>query len=224
MTGLIKANVAPDVCRFAAPVSAATQAVVAQRSPLQCDLDEARAEIARLQGEIADHRRAAARERTVAYDAGKADGLLSAEDDAKRRLACLDAALDAAREEWNRRLEAMEILAVQLARLALAKLFAESGDLGDLVARAVASKLAEIADTGVVSVAVSGRDFPEQADLDALEARVPNSSGAIRRDAALEAGRCRIDLDLGHVDLGVATLAAEIDAALAELIQGKSGA
>lgn len=219
MTGLIKARQAePGVRAFALPASPAAPS----RSLEQLALDAARDEIAQLKTCLDEEREAFERACAEARETGKAAGLKAADDGAKQRAEQLEAALHDACAAWNERLARIDTLAVHLARTTLARVFADSDDLAELVRRAVARKVGTLQADSVVAVVVSASDFPDQASRDVLDAC--RSGGTIVTDSALASGACRIDLKLGHVDLGIGTLAAELDAAFASLLDGRPGA
>lgn len=215
MTALIKARQVPQSVRAFAPSRPAATPIPAERSAVECALDLAHDEITALRAEVMELRETAARDCAKAYESGKCDGRTAVEADNKQRIDRLDAALLSARAAWERRLAEIDVLAVHLARAGLAKLFADSGDLGDIVSRAITRMLSTLQASSVVAIAVSEGDFSREALATMSEGRAV----AITADPALVTGACRVDLKLGHIDLGVETLASELDAALAGLVR-----
>lgn len=169
-------------------------------------------EIARLKGLLDKQEREAARAIEAARKEGRADAIA---DDAKRTK-LVERALGEARDAWDARLEALDILAVKLARAALAKMFGDDAELGDLVTRTIAHHLGGIAAEAVVGVRVSAEDFPGEA-IDALAARLDVARSRLSIDPDLGAGGCRIDLTLGAIDVEPARQWAVIDRALAAM-------
>ncbi|PTS90563.1 hypothetical protein DBR17_01175 [Sphingomonas sp. HMWF008] len=224
MAGLIKAGQAAyDIQAFAGSREPA-QPSAPTRSVVEHALDDARAEIARLQAQLIEASAAAERDASEAYAAGVADGQQATDDRVAQRLERLDAALSVAHDDWHARLAEMDTLAVQLARTTLAKLFSESRDLGDLVARAITRKVATMRSESVVAITVSASDFADAPSIEALQRHIPTEGMALVRDTALAAGTCRLDLKLGHVDLSIEALADEVDEALAGLLHKGAGA
>jgi type III secretion protein L len=218
VNGLIKAREVAQSVRAFAPSRPAPTPIPVVRSATERALDLAHGEIAVLRDEVMELRETAARDCAKAYESGKCDGRTAADDDMKQRIDRLDAALLSAQAAWERRLGEIDVLAVQLARTALAKLFADSSDFGDLVSRAIKRKLSTLQASSVVAIVVSEGDF----NREALATLLDGSAVAIATDPALATGACRVDLKLGHIDLGTETLASELDAALAGLIGGES--
>ncbi len=175
-------------------------------------LAELEAEIARLEAALASHKREAAR----AIDAARAEGRDAAVAADASRTALVERSLAEARATWDKRLEELEFLAVALARAALAKMFGESPDLGELVTRTVAHHVASLAADSVVGVRVSAADFPEEA-LDILGARIDVARTRLAIDPDLDAGGCRIDLKLAAIDVEPARQWAILDGALAAM-------
>lgn len=175
-------------------------------------LSELEAEIARLEAALVSHKREAA----SAIEAARAEGRDAAVAADAKRTALVERGLAEARAAWDSRLEELELLAVALARAALAKMFGDSPDLGELVTRTVAHHLAGLATDSVVGVRVSADDFPGDA-LDALSARIDLARTRIAIDPDLDAGGCRIDLKLGAIDVEPARQWAILDGALAAM-------
>lgn len=218
MSGLIKAaRHQPEIAAFTVAKPRAAPAIPAP-SAAERALEEARDEIARLHAALEEQRLTAAQQESRAYERGTENGRATADDGVARHVAQIEAALRAARADLDHRLIELEALAVQLARAALARLFADSTDLADLTCRAIALKLAALREHSVVTIVVGACDFGAPERLDQLRTTVGDARIAIVADAALAAGACRLDLDLGHVDLTLATLAREADEALASLV------
>lgn len=220
MTALIKARQVAQSVRAFAPSGPAATSILAERSAVERALDLAHDEITALRAEVMELRETAERDCAKAYESGKCDGRAAVGDDHKQRIDRLDAALLGARAAWERRLGEIDALAVQLARAGLAKLFADSGDLGDLVSRAITRMLSTLQADSVVAIVVSEGDFSREALATMSEGRAV----AFTTDPALATGACRVDLKLGHIDLGLETLASELDAALAGLVSVDSRA
>jgi type III secretion protein L len=175
-------------------------------------LAELEAEIARLEAMLVSQKKEAVR----AIEAAKAEGRDAAVAADASRTALVERGLAEARAAWDKRLEELELLAVTLARAALAKMFGDSADLGELVTRTVAHHMAGLAADSVVGVRVSAADFSGDA-LDALSARIAIARTRLAIDPDLDAGGCRIDLKLGAIDIEPARQWAILDGALAAM-------
>jgi flagellar biosynthesis/type III secretory pathway protein FliH len=222
VTGVIKAASAGAVVRsfaVARPHQAHGEAVIAPlRSAAELALDEAHAkldkageEIARQQKLLVEALELGEKAQKEAFDAGRKEGHRTAQDDIERRIASITKGAELAQRAWDERLAGLEVLAVVLARSALAKVFGEGADLADLVTRAIGSRVGALNRDGVVGVRVSTTDFPDAEALEAIRAKVGMRSIDVVADPAFEAGQCRLDLTLGHVDLGIDSQWQELD-------------
>jgi type III secretion protein L len=175
-------------------------------------LAELEAEVTRLEAALVAQKSDAAR----AIEGARKEGQAAAVVEDAKRTALVERGLGEARAAWDARLEDLDILAVKLARAALAKMFGDNADLGDLVARTVAHHLGGLAADAVVGVRVSPEDFPGDA-IEALGARLDLARSRLAVDPDLDAGGCRIDLKLGAMDVEPARQWAILDRALATM-------
>jgi len=136
-----------------------------------------------------------------ALDRGRQEGREEAESSERRRIEALEAALAAIRDEHRVRIGDCELLALQLARTAISRIFGEREDLAERVAATLAYHLAEVKHDLVVGVRVSSADFPDEGALSEL-ART-HGEIVVRQDGDLAAGECEVDLKLGKIDLGL---------------------
>ncbi|MFA6114582.1 MAG: hypothetical protein WC729_11335 [Sphingomonas sp.] len=215
MTGLIKAASAGAVVRSLAagsPRRAGGEGPVASaRSQTELALDEAHEEISRLQTTLIEARALAERTQKEAREAGRKDGRREAEDDMARRLALIGKGIERAEAAWHERLGALDALAAMLARSALARIVGDSADLADLVTRAIALRVRGLRNESVVGIRVSPGDFPDADALDALRAGAGIRSVDVVADPVFDPGECRLDLQLGHIDLGIRPQWRELD-------------
>lgn len=170
------------------------------------------AEIERLKAAIETQKRAAAEAIEAAREKGRAEAVA---DDAKRTK-LVERALGEARDAWDARLADLDVLAVKLTRVALAKVFGDRADLAELVTHTIAHRLGGLAADAVIAVRVSAEDFPGEA-LDALGARLDTARSRLVVDPDLGSGGGRIDLKLGAIDVEPARQWAVIDRALAAM-------
>lgn len=213
MSGLIKQGEELDAVAAlpAARIYRAAEPVV-ERPVLDPRLATMEAEIERLQTALQTQKRDAA----SAIEAARKEGREEAVADEAKRTKLVERGLAEAREAWDARLENLDILAVKLARAALAKMFGDSADLGDLVTRTVAHHLGGLAADAVIGVRVSAEDFPGDA-IEMLGSRIDLARSRLAVDPDLDAGGCRIDLKLGAIDVEPARQWAVIDRALAAM-------
>ncbi|HEX4695797.1 hypothetical protein [Sphingomonas sp.] len=207
MTGLIKRASAGDAA-MPLPRPATVAATDTETLTVDPRIAELETEVARLQAELADERRAAAEAIAVARLAGRGD---AAADD-EGRTAAVERGLGDALAAWTDRLAEIDRLAVMLARTALAKVFGDDDDRADRVARTIAHHLGRLGEQAVIGVRVSAADFADE-QLAALD----SARGRVATDAVLAAGECRIDLKLGAIDVDPALQWVVLDRALAEL-------
>lgn len=170
--------------------------------PVDPRLTELESENAQLREALAAALDAAAQAEIQAFDAAHAKAAEVARTEEAKRLEALADGIDAALAAWTERLDSLERLAPLLARTALSKLFEPCDDQADLVARAIARQMSGLRRQTAVQLRVSARDFAGDADLAILAERAGAGTLAITRDPELALGDCRLDLSLGHVELG----------------------
>jgi type III secretion protein L len=206
MTGVIKAESAQTLVRpitRADPVRMGQPPALAPRSTAELALDAAQDEISQLRAALTETREAAAQAGARAYEDGRQTGMASAAQDEERLFVAVRSGVDSALRAWNDRLAGLDALAVLLAKAGLEKLFGPHADQAELVVRTIGARTALLRQESLVRVQVSALDFPEAAALDPIRRQV----GAIdiQIDPALRNGDCRIDLQLGGIDLGIAS-------------------
>lgn len=202
MTALIKAEAGGAVRRF---VDHAAIALHGAAAPVATESAEA-VQIAALTRELGELRRTMAADREAAVRAvnkAREDGRREAQELARRddekRLLVLGEGVSGAREAWERRIGDLDGLAALVARSAIARLFDACESHADFVVGMVARQLRHLRQETVLLIRVSPEDFPDDAALAALGAGA--GAVAVARDDTLGGGQCRIDLQLGHLDL-----------------------
>lgn len=189
MSALIKQG-AGNVSR-ALPLGASASApVAAEPAP-----DPGDAEISRLKAEIAwlnEKLAGTGKAENAARAEGRLAGLAEAEDRSDERLAEVRQALVDAAQHFQGQLALLDGLAPQLARAALDKLFARSGDWAAMVEAMIARQLQTLRRSAEVMLYVSGEDF------DAAQA------------AALGGGQCRVEID-PDLHSGAARIVSRLD-------------
>lgn len=217
MSGLIKGGAAHSVRPFLDP---ATLPPVPSADPR---LEALERENEELRAALAAQRKAAEEAVAAARTEGERQGKAAAEDAADKRLQLLGKGVETAVAAWEKRLADLDDLAPPLARAALAKLFDESEDHSRFVGGLIARQLRLLRRDSVVAIRVSARDFQDEQALSGLGAEAATGSIRILADADLASGGCRIDLQLGHIDIGTKTQWSQLSAFLDRLAEPEGG-
>jgi flagellar biosynthesis/type III secretory pathway protein FliH len=183
------------------------------------DLEQARliAELERLQRQRAEDEAAAKRAVAVAREEGRQEGLAQAERREADGIAALRQGLERARADLGERLGALDRLAPELARAALARMFADGEDRSGLVEAMIARQLAALRRSSVIAIHLSPEDFPDADALAALADGLGAEGVRVEIDRALRAGASRIECRLGQIDLDMDTQWQALSALLAEM-------
>jgi type III secretion protein L len=160
-----------------------------------------RREIAELKERLKSDEQSAAKAVAKAREEGLTEGRRLEEKDDAARTALVLAATEKAAQSWRDRLESLESLAVALACEAVEQILGDSSDECDILARALGRQLTLLGREAVLAVHVSASDFDEAA-VPLLESRSGATGINIVRNPGLRSGECRIDLKLGHLDIG----------------------
>lgn len=158
-------------------------------------------ELAELRRTMAADREAATRALVKAREDGTRQGQEAARCDDDKRLAMLGEGVAGAREAWERRIGDLDGLAALVAQSAIARLFDGCDSHADFVVGMIARQLRHLRHETVLTIRVSPKDFPDEVALAALGTGAGTGAIAVVRDDALDGGQCRIDLQLGHLDL-----------------------
>lgn len=209
---VLKAHAADDVRRFSRPV-VGEPAQAERAAPVDTHIAELSAALAASEAAFAAYREQSA----ASIQTARNEGAAAARRDDDRRFALLEQRVADAAAAWQDRLDGLERLAAQLAEAALAKLFDDHGDFGDMVARTLARRVAAIGAAAAVRIRVSVRDFADGDALVALAGRAGLPADAIVAAPDAPAGACEIDLAMGHLDLSIAGQWRAIGQALAEI-------
>ena len=217
MSVLIKGGAAPSVRPFleSAPLPPAP-AGDPRLEALEREVEELRAALA-AQRAAADKAVAAARAE------GESQGKAAAGDAVEKQMALLRKGVEGAVAAWQKRLADLDELAPALARSALAKLMDDGGGHSRFVAGVVARQLRLLRRESLVAIRVSAGDFTDGEALAALAAEAGTGSVRVVADADLASGQCRIDLQLGHVDVGAEVQWAQLASFLDELAAPEAG-
>ncbi|MBU6267859.1 MAG: hypothetical protein KGN34_09985 [Sphingomonadales bacterium] len=208
MTRVIKAGdlahglvIAPYTIAGEAERSAAATPV--RRDPREAERARLEALLAEREAELEDLRGALAKARAEGEEAGRLAAELEFEDDRTAGLERLEQGIAAARDAMGQWHEHAETLALLIARSALAKLFAGDEARTAAVTDLVRRQLAVIERDTVLAVTVARRDFPDTREVAALAAKLGIEPGLLAVSDDLDAGGCRMKLQLGTLDLGL---------------------
>jgi flagellar assembly protein FliH len=211
MSGLIKSGVAQSVRSFLDP---ATLPPAPVRDP---QIEALERENEQLRAALTAQRAEAEQAVKAARAEGERLGRAAADDSAEKQLALVRKGVDAAVGHWQARLRDLDGLAPSLARAALGKLFDEGNDHARFVAGLIARQLRMLRRESLISIRVSALDFKDEPALAVLAAEAGTGSVRVVADADLVSGQCRIDLQLGHIDVGAGTQWAQLAAFLVGL-------
>jgi flagellar biosynthesis/type III secretory pathway protein FliH len=183
------------------PMAAERAALMAQVAGLAAERDLAARRLIELEAERVE---AVA----VARAAGREAGLAEAASRAEEALARLERSLEGGLAQLAADAAALETLAVQVARAALAKIFADPAgpvrpDPGQLVEAAIRRQLADVEAEMLVRVEVSACDFPDPERLAQLSKALGRGRVQVLANPALTSGDSRLKLKLGEVEIGL---------------------
>lgn len=204
MTALIKAESGGSVRRF---VDHAGLGLGGATAPLPQESAEAvqmavlTQEFGELRRTMAADREAAARALVKAREEGRREGQELVRRDDEKRLVVLGEGVSGARQAWEQRIGDLDGLAALVAQSAIARLFDRCESHADFVVGMIARQLRHLRHETVLAIRVSPEDFSDDVALASLGAGAGTGAITVVRDEVLEGGQCRIDLQLGHLDL-----------------------
>lgn len=201
MSRLLKSGMGQEVRRFAGPPAGEATRSVLVPDPRDAELARLAVEVERLKHARESDAIAARRAIAAAREEGRTQGLAEAETREADRLAALGKTLAESTESFEARLDQLDALAPALARVALAKLFANIDDWAVPVEAMLARQLAGLRRAALVAVRVSPHDFPAAQALAALQDALGIEGVRVEADRELRAGASRIECRLGQIDL-----------------------
>ncbi|WP_156495532.1 FliH/SctL family protein [Croceicoccus estronivorus] len=137
-----------------------------------------------------------------AFTRGQRDGYSQADSESGKRIACLKQSLAQAEAQFAARLETLEVLSLEVAQTALARIFGEDSHYSEMISQSVRHQLRQVDNAFVIRVRVSAEDFGDAAGMTELADQLPDLS--LQIDPALQTGQCTIDLKLGQIEAGIA--------------------
>lgn len=182
---------------------------------------ELEAAIADLRHRIAQMEAEVEQREEAAFERGRQEGLDHVAGEEKRRLDLLNASLEKLQPTREQMLADCEILALQLSRTALKRVFGEEALQADLLGATLTYHLSTLQRDLVRQVRVSARDFRSTADLAMLEEHLPGLT--LIADDTLAPGDCKVDLRLGSLDIGLPGQWQRLSAYFDQLAQAEAG-
>jgi hypothetical protein len=183
------------------------------RSPV----DEVAERLAIREAQIAEHSAALA----AAYAEGEVAGRLAAEasfqEDRSLALKALNKALRDANTQLAEALKAFENLALLVAVEAIDKLTSNPETYTAMLVDAIGAQVRSAETNTVLTISVSRLDFPDTREIAALAGAVAVPEAQIKVCDDLDAGICRMDLNLGGIEIDMLRSRDEITALLARL-------
>jgi len=193
---------------FVRPI-ATNVAAIAAAPVVDSALDQAQARIAELEAALADQIRCndlMPAELEKAFARGRAEGAAAGRAEAlnreSERLALLEVAIAAARSDLAGALEGAERLALLLARDSLDILLGDPDYRSEILIGLIRQQVAQAGQAAIVEVRVCPEDFPDMTALEKLNILNGNNA-ALRSDASMTSGQCRMILVLGQADIGL---------------------
>jgi len=214
MRAVIKSGGADVAEPFRMSDRASVAAVQEQPDPRDIELAALRSAVARAEEALAEAEGVHRREVESAREQGRKKGLAEAEDREVERLKLLDKTLSAACDVWGSRLDKIDVLAPQLVRAAIARLFDGADDRAELVTAMLARRMRDLRRDSIVALQVSADDFSDEPALAALAASLAVPQVIASIDPTLTAGQARFALKLGTLDLDLSGEWRKVAAAL----------
>jgi flagellar assembly protein FliH len=152
--------------------------------------------------ELADLRKAMVQTRQESLGEGRAIGLAEAESREAERLGALEKSLAEGVAQLAGSLEALEPLALLVARESLDKILGDPDAYAELISGLVRRQLAGMKDQSVLAVEVSAEDFPDADALASLVTDLARPAVTVAVGEDLASGCCRLRLKLGGVEVG----------------------
>jgi len=158
-------------------------------------------QVEELSGQLQEANLRAEMREAEAHARGKQEGAERADSEARKRTESLTEALHEAQLSLSAQLDRLEVLSLEVAQTALARIFGDESCYTEMVAQCVRHQLRQMNDALVVRVRVSDKDFSDSQAMGELASQFPDL--ALQTDTALKQGQCTIDLKSGRIDAGI---------------------
>lgn len=212
MIGVIKNGGAQLVARSLeeprrAPTAESATPIEPQQDDAAAQIAALRSELSALKSEIPD---LLAKERAGGIEAGRDE-----RDEANRLLQeALQDMAEKALTAWDRRLEQLNGLSIDIARSVLGRILGNPDWRAELVEAAIAAQFRRLGEQAVTAIRLSAQDFPE---APSLAAAGQHGAIAVESTKQVASGTCQLELKIGRREIGPLSQWAEVDALLDEL-------
>lgn len=186
-----------------AATSAAVSAEDEQRQAMLQRIARLEADLRQREAEAADLRAEIERAREDGREQGYESGLAAAEDRQAERLQLLEHAMLRAQATLGENLQSVMRLAPLLAQDCVDIILGDAADRADLIARIAERHLAQLDRAMLVGIRLSRLDFPDDAALAALSARLGQDSALLSAAEDVPSGGCTMVMQLGRIHVGI---------------------
>ncbi|RQX94962.1 FliH/SctL family protein [Burkholderia stagnalis] len=187
-------------------------------NPLAQEREQLLTRIAALEAALADRDAGLEPKMREAFATGVENGRAQAIREEGERIAALNAAAAAAREDFVSRMVAIDKLAVELALTGLERVLGDTARYATLIGETIRHRLESTVDGSIIAIRVSAADFDESAQLADLAGTLGIApSITLVADTSLPAGACFFDLTLGKLDASIPHQMRNIAASLREV-------
>lgn len=197
------------------PTNRATSANI--ENPLIAENKRLLALLKRREAEIAAHADALAEAFADGEEAGRVAMEADIDDDRAASLALLGQGIEAAKTGLGNALENAESIALMVAQMTLEKMFGETDGRKALAADLIRHQFRQIERESFVSLEVSRADFPNTSEVAVLSTTLSIAPNKVRVSDELDAGDCRMRMQLGTLDIGLARQWGSIRALLEDM-------
>lgn len=152
---------------------------------------------------IVTHKSALTKAFSEGEEAGRTAMEAEIEDDRAAALALLGEGIDAAKNELGHALENAESIALMVAQMALDKMFGTAEERKAAITDLIRHQFRQIGNDSFVSLEVSRTDFPNTREVAELSAALSIAPDTVRVSDELNAGDCRMRMQLGSLAIGL---------------------
>lgn len=174
-----------------------------ERDALLCRLAQMEQELRQREAEAQDLRTAAVAAREQGAEQGYEAGLIAAQDRQAERLSLLEKSIMRAQANLTESLTSLSRLSALLAQDCVEIILGNAGDRAGFVERIIDTQVARIDRAMLIAIHLSRMDFPDDADLAALTARLGLASVIVTAGPDLPSGACLMTLRLGRLSVGI---------------------
>jgi flagellar biosynthesis/type III secretory pathway protein FliH len=172
-------------------------------NPLAAEIRRLLALLEEREAEIEGHADALTKALTEGEEAGRLAMEAEIDDDRAASLALLGEGIEVAKAKLSQVLENAESIALMVAQIALDKMFGEPEARKAAAADLIRHQFRQIGFDSFVAIEVSRADYPNTSEVAELAASISVASDRVNVSDDLEAGSCRMRLQLGTLEIGL---------------------